>query len=168
MLRDDAVGVAHGSVWCYLFKEGLLSMINSYDEEHKAFDHTLVEAELAGTLLDYLCSCPNPNAENGKTWSLADAWDYPLLDYSLICWKFHTFAAKRIIPPAFEKFMQSPQHQNWWLCWSQDIDARGSLEPYRLCKLYLTHGCIHSFQLKLRRSSVLLGPIYLYVCLKKS
>ena len=130
VLRKDTVGVAHGSVFRYLLKDGLPSMTNSYDKEHKAFDRTLVEAELAGTLLDYLCSCPNPDLGNGKTWSLADARDYPLLDYSRKCWPPHTFAAKRIIPAAFEKFMQSPQHRHWWVCWSQGVDARGSQGQY--------------------------------------
>ena len=144
VLRNDAVEVSHGSVFHYLLKEGLPSMTDSYDEEHKAFDHTLVEAELAGTLLDYLCSCSNPDLENGKTWSWADTRDYPLLDYSLSCWPYHTFAAKRIIPAAFEKFMQSPQHRHWWQCWSQSVDARGNLEPYGALQA-LFHSWLHTF-----------------------
>ena len=144
VLRNDAVGVAHGSVLRYLFKEGLPSMTNTYDQGDKAFDHTIVQAELAGTLLGYLCSCPNPDSENGKTWSLADTRDYPLLDYSLNCWTRHNFAAKRIIPTTFEKFMQAPQHHHWWLCWSQGVDARGSLEPYSALQA-LFHSWLDSF-----------------------
>ena len=144
VLRNDTVGVAHGSVFHYLLKEGLPRMTDSYAQEHKAFDHTLIEAELAGTLLDYLCSCPNPDLENGKTWSWADARDYPLLDYSLSYWPPHTFAAKRIIPAAFEKFMQSPQHRHWWQCWSQHVDARGSIERYSTLQA-LFHSWLNSF-----------------------
>ena len=159
VLRNDAVEVSHGSVFHYLLKEGLPSMTDSYDKEHNAFDHTLVEAELAGTLLDYLCSCPNPDLENGKTWSWADARDYPLLDYSLNCWPPHTFAAKRIIPAAFEKFMQSPQHRHWWQCWSQNVDARGNLELYSALQA-LFHSWLDSFHpLEAKKIVNIAGPI---------
>lgn len=129
VLRKSAVGVSHGSVFRYLLEEGLPSMTDTYSQQHRAFDRTFVEAELAGTLLDYLCSCPNPDLEDGKTWSRATLQDCPLLDYSLNCWPPHTFAAKRIIPAAFEKFMQSPQHRHWWQCWTQGVDARASFSP---------------------------------------
>ena len=144
VLRKDAVRVSHGSAFHYLLEEGLPSMTDSYGQRHQAFDHTLVEAELAGTLLDYLCSCPNPDLENGKTWSWAALQDYPLLDYSLYCWPLHTFAAKRIIPAAFEKFVQSPQHRHWWQCWSQGVDRRGSLTTYSVLQA-LFHTWLDSF-----------------------
>ena len=168
VLRNDAVGVAHGSVLRYLFKEGLPSMTNTYDQGDKAFDHTIVEAELAGTLLDYLCSCPNPHSENGKTWSLADARDYPLLDYSLNYWTRHNFAAKRIIPTNLRNSCKLPNITIGGCVGRKASMPEEALSHTALCKLYFTHGWIPSIQLKLRRSSVFLAPFYLYVCLKKS
>jgi len=144
VLRKENVGVSHGSVFHYLLKEGLPSMTDSYHQIHQALDHTLVEAELAGTLLDYLCSCPDPDLENGKTWSRATLKAYPLLGYALNCWPSHTFGAKRMIPAAFERFMQSPQHLHWWQCWSQGVDARGGSTEYSGLQA-LFHGWLSSF-----------------------
>ena len=122
VLRKDVVVVSHGSVLRYLLEEGLARLTDPYKTKHSTLQEITVEAEIAGIVLAYLCSCPNPDLEHGKTWSRANLEDYPLLDYSLQCWPDHTFAAKRAIPRAFEEFMQSPQHRHWWQCWSQNVE----------------------------------------------
>ena len=121
VLCKDAVVVSHGSVLRYLLEEGLPRLTDPYGKKHSTLEESAVEAEIAGNLLAYLCSCPNPDLEHGKTWSRANLADFPLLDYSLQCWPHHTFAAKRVIPRAFEEFMKSPQHRHWWQCWSQNF-----------------------------------------------
>ena len=140
VLCKDAVVVSHGSVLHYLLEEGLPQLTHPYEKKYSTLNQNTVEAAIAGILLAYLCSCPNPDLEHGKTWSRANLEDYPLLEYSLQYWPHHTFAAKRAIPRAFEEFMQSPQLQHWWQCWSPDVESKYSgLQT-------LFQAWVHSFQ----------------------
>jgi tetratricopeptide (TPR) repeat protein len=160
VLRNDVVGASHGSVFNYLLEEGLPSMTHAYRTDHIKLDHTLVQAEIAGVLLNYMCSCPNPDLEKDTTWSQATIQKYPLLGYSITCWPPHAFAAKRIIPPAFAKFMQSPQHRHWWQCWSQGVESRPWLNTYTGLQ-GLFHTWVDSFLPHERKRELLdiAGPI---------